>query len=342
MTYWKHIAGVLILTLSNMVGQAQSDCTKTFNDCNEEFQMIGGVEQSGLSSLNQDTGGFLSVFTRAPVNDLNTRLWLRARILSSPRQSTDNVFSVFSDPTGQLQKIDFTKVGAAIDYVFGVDYQPPFLTTEDGRYSASFIASAGATTPFSSQDVVLRFSIPPGGTRDCSTFLSKYPQLTPGTGANCVAPPTQFIALSNQDRSNFLLKWGIGLRTVTRFCRTKKENSSDCADDDANERGIVDLTVGQDQAITGGIARHLVFKLDGVHPLPIGDAKILYLFGSVAMRFSHNVNQDPLILTPADASQAVVPSAATALLPLHQSDRDFYRIGVGLNLTYIFEKLKNK
>jgi hypothetical protein len=98
--------------------------------------------------------------------------------------------------------------------------------------------------------------------------------------------------------------------------------------------------VGQEQAIPGGIARHLVVKLDGVHPLPIGDSKILYLFGSVSMRFAHNVNQDPLILATADATQAPVPSASTALLPLRQSDRDFYRLGIGLNLSVIFDKLK--
>lgn len=337
----KKVLSFCILALCCVAARAQFDCNnpKDFNDCHEEFQLVGGLEQSGLSSLSQNTGGFLSVFTRAPVNSWNTRLWLRARILSSPRQSTDNIFSVFSDPTGQLQKVDFTKVGAAIDYVVGVEYQPRRLITENGQYSVSFIGGAGATTPFSSEDVVLRFAIPAGGTRDCATFLLKYPQLTPGTGANCVAPPIQFIALTNQDRSNFLLKWGLGVRTITRFCRTK-QNNGDCQEDDPNERGVVDLTLGQDQAITGGIARHMVLKVDGVHPLPIGDAKLLYLFGSVAMRFSHNVNQDPLILTAADATQAPVPSASTALLPLRQSDRDFYRIGLGLNLSYIFDKLK--
>ena len=265
MSNLKKLLWFSMLAVWSLAGQAQFDCgagKKDFNDCNEEFQLIGGIEQSGLSSLNQNTAGFLSVFTRAPVNDWNTRLWLRARILSSPQQSTDNVFSVFSDPTGQLQKVDFTKVGAAIDYVVGAEYQPKRLITENGQYSASFIAGAGATTPFSSEDVVLRFAIPAGGTRDCATFLLKYPQLTPGVGANCVAPPVQFIALTNQDRSNFLLKWGVGMRTVTRFCRTK-QNNGNCQDNDPNERGVVDLTVGQDQAITGGIARHLVLKVDG-------------------------------------------------------------------------------
>jgi hypothetical protein len=39
------------------------------------------------------------------------------------------------------------------------------------------------------------------------------------------------------------------------------------------------------------------------------------------------------------ASGITLPSATTIVLPLQQPDRDFYRLGIGLNLNQIFCKM---
>ena len=50
--------------------------------------------------------------------------------------------------------------------------------------------------------------------------------------------------------------------------------------------------------MTGGKVSGWVFKLDGVYPIPF-TGSLLYVFGSAAMRFTHNQYYAPLILANA-------------------------------------------
>jgi hypothetical protein len=102
---------------------------------------------------------------------------------------------------------------------------------------------------------------------------------------------------------------------------------------------MVDLTVGQDEAITGGRLRHFVLRIDGIHPLWYNSW--LYLFGTAAIRLQRNDFRETLILD-ADSSGAKPSDPNVALLPLKQPNKDFYRIGVGINFTQLLESLKKK
>jgi hypothetical protein len=82
-----------------------------------------------------------------------------------------------------------------------------------------------------------------------------------------------------------------------------------------------------------------VFKTDGVLPIPTGKSHYLYLFGAAYIRLAKNQDLSPLILK--SATGVTLPSADTIVLPLQQPDRDFYRLGVGLNLSEIFCKMFN-
>lgn len=325
-------------------------CPQTeLNDENEKFQLVGGVEESGFSSLGANTNAFLQAFTESPANN-NTfgSVWGRIRLLGAPQQATNGIVSTFTDPTGSLQKQDFSKVGQAIDFVAGFKIANlHFLKIKNsGTYSVNPVFGAGFTTPLNSQDVVLRYLMPDPGTIECQTLQSTDRfgkdlarlKVTPGTTSCLIGPDgktgiTQ-LAFSNQDRSNFLGKWGVGIRTTTRFKTS----------DDDPQRGIVDFVIGQDASVAGGMMRKFVLKLDGVHPLPIGGEggkQFLYLFGSASIRLTRNKNLDPLILKTVDPTVAspAIPSPEVVVLPLRQADRDFYRIGIALDLKQIFTKL---
>jgi hypothetical protein len=47
-------------------------------------------------------------------------------------------------------------------------------------------------------------------------------------------------------------------------------------------------------------------------------------------------------LVLATGTISTTPAASTLILPLTQPDRDFYRIGAGINLNEIFSALKPK
>jgi len=68
-----------------------------------------------------------------------------------------------------------------------------------------------------------------------------------------------------------------------------------------------------------------------------GNAAYLYLFGSAFAPLGRNQGVSPLIL-PTAASSAV-PSPGAIVLSLPMPERDFYRLGVGVNLSQVFSKI---
>jgi hypothetical protein len=137
--------------------------------------------------------------------------------------------------------------------------------------------------------------------------------------------------------------------TSKDFCDPKHANGTSNPGYLDNRRyilGNIDATIGMDSAITGGVFRgnRWIFKADGTYPL-IGVGKSLfYLFGSFSVRFARNhTDNSPLILQAASvsnlsgSSSSSVPNVNTVVLPLRQPDRDFYRIGVGIDLASLFK-----
>jgi hypothetical protein len=91
--------------------------------------------------------------------------------------------------------------------------------------------------------------------------------------------------------------------------------------------------------------RHLVFKADVIFPIPKSP---VYFFGSAATRLQKNTDLPPLVLTATPISTGAadttagaitVPSPSIFVLPLRQSDRDFYRIGLAVDLSSLLSKL---
>jgi hypothetical protein len=72
-------------------------------------------------------------------------------------------------------------------------------------------------------------------------------------------------------------------------------------------------------------------------PIPTGSTSWLYLFGSTYIRLQRNQNLPPLILQTPNPPIAV-PSPTVVVLPLVQPNRDYYRLGVGLNINQLWCK----
>ena len=308
--------------------------------------IVGGVEQSGYSSLSNNTGGFLSAFFRSGYVPLSQKLplglaaWGRVRLLSAPQPGTVGIASILTNPTGAITTQTFSSIGTAVDYVVGPELKLKEWDFGSAISMVSLITGVGATTPLSSNSVTVSYAVPPPNTADCEQLIKTY---GPNTGnvpylfknpnqTSCIwnpvsGAPYSFISFANQNRSNFLFKWGVGGR-LTHVYPAK--------DKDPSYAGSLDVSVGQDSSVTGGKVSGWVFKLDGVYPIPF-TGSLLYVFGSAAMRFTHNQYYAPLIL--ANATNAPVPpSTQVAVLSLQQPNRDFYRLGFGLNIATIWCK----
>lgn len=158
-----------------------------------------------------------------------------------------------------------------------------------------------------------------------------------------------FIEFYQQDRSRFFRRYYLGLRLKTYFfspdvhsyCQpfeNRKLDEGDCAAPYDIFPGIIDLTVGQDESVTGGRTVGLVGRVDAVYPLPW--FKGMHVFGSMYTRF-HGANKTGppfssyTIVNPTNGAANDLNTFRFALQPL---DRDYFRIGVGVDLIQVFKK----
>jgi hypothetical protein len=374
--------GTAIASVSATAVGPASQCNRLllpYGDCDLSLSIIGGVEQSAQSSSQVATTGFLRVFSRTPLSETSPKsilfksyIWGYIRLLGSPTtSSTSGVVSVVSNPSGSVTTQTFSTIGNAIDYSIGAEYQ--WFGGHKYAYSTSIIVGYGGTTPLEANTLSLAFAAPSYGTVECPELYSRFQsqfvadRIFPGTTTNsspisCLVngnspvgagtpvtyTPITTIGFSNQDRTSFLGKGFIGIRTIDRF---HSPGTIACGTaDPVNrvgpcERGIVDFTFGQDASITGGQMRHFIFKVDAVHPLTVERVKLLYLFGSMSIRLTHNSNLAPLILQSTSVSAltgaggTAIPNPSTIVLSLVQPNRDFYRFGAGLNISQIFTNL---
>jgi hypothetical protein len=349
-----------------------------YSDCDMSFSIIAGVEQSAQSSLPSTTSPFLRLFTRAGPSD-KLQAWAYVRLLGTPQaSSTGGVVSAVADPAGTITTQTLSGIGTSIDYMIGAEWIPK--REKSKSYSYGLIAGYGGTTPLTANTLTQAFKSPAFGTVECQTLLGRFQtqftadNIIAATSTNAPAPatgasapclvnsksivsttggvstftPVTTIGFSNQDRSSFLGKASIGVRTMDRFITG---DNVACGDTDSSsqigpcERGVVDFVVGQDASVTGGQMRNFVLKVDGVHPLPVKSVSFIYLFGAAIIRIHGNTNLTPLVLQAGDVAALTgnganaVPNTGVVILPLTQPNRDFYRFGVGININSVFKKL---
>ena len=184
------------------------------------------------------------------------------------------------------------------------------------KLTLSFIAGGGATTPFNPRETLEVFKAFPGA--------PGLPSLPTGT---------EFVAFVSPDRDRFFRQFYGGLRLQTHYF-------------DYRNPGIplnrypaqLDITYGQNEAITGGRLRGGVIRIEGFYPLPYDEMKFINLFGMALIRPIRTNITDPLILQPAP-SGTIVPANNVLLITVPQMNRDYYRLGVGIDFISFVKKL---
>jgi hypothetical protein len=150
------------------------------------------------------------------------------------------------------------------------------------------------------------------------------------------------IAFVDRERSRFFRKYYAGIRLKTyHFSDLVKGDLCDKDDDPEHCEGlynlfpgVIDLTVGQDEQVTGGHLSGWLFRLDAVYPLPFAPA--FSIFGSVNSAFQKNHSTNPVIL-PA-TSQTPLSDPSVFIVNVDPRSRDVYRIGLGVDILQIIKK----
>jgi hypothetical protein len=97
-----------------------SVCNYEFNDCDWEYTIVGGGEQSDLSSQNSQTNGFVDFIVRAPTNTRFGYAWTRVRLIGAPTNSNiQGIVTNVASASTSATTASIPSVGYALDYVAG-------------------------------------------------------------------------------------------------------------------------------------------------------------------------------------------------------------------------------
>lgn len=157
-------------------------------------------------------------------------------------------------------------------------------------------------------------------------FLELFPEAAGKTNIAFVTP----------ERDRFFRQYYAGLRFKT-FFYGRKEDQRDYFP------ALFDVTFGQNEAITNRL-QGVIMRLDGSTPFPVKNADFLYLFGSVQMKLGKSVSQTiPSFFLEPSASGTTLINADTIAVPINRSpflrsNRDVFRIGVGVDVFKLFKK----
>nr|HEV7953108.1 hypothetical protein [Candidatus Acidoferrales bacterium] len=198
----------------------------------------------------------------------------------------------------------------------------------------SFIGGGGAITPLSlsqanpqvfeaTQQIINNFN----GTKNADGSLITFP-------TECT-PTTCFVTFTPADRSHFYRYYDGGLRL--------KLYSRDYPDGELRFPAILDLTVGQNEYVTGGIAHGPVLHVGGSFPIPRADS--FYGFGSMDLgltRASGGGAQLFFVPVPTSVQPPPTPTSASVTnIITVQPNRDRYVFGFGVDLLHLFAAKKS-
>jgi hypothetical protein len=320
-------------------------------------KMVGGYEQGFQSSQSANSDAFIAVYGHRLFKDRFGPFY-SLRLQTAPQASgTNSVVSVFSNPSGGVTMQSLQTVGAAVDLSLGMEFQ--FARLNKGQTTLGVIGGGGFVTPLQLNSISTAFTMPAFGTVECTALQSRlsgvlnnpiYAGIKPNTAStstSCFSNITtstpaalSLLEYAAPDQPNFFPKYAFGLRFINRWPGTSA-NFKQCSSDNQCERGYVDFTLGQNASLTGGSLQHMILNIDSIYPITLSKPSFLYLFGSISRRFGALPPYvPPLVL--ATGTISTTPAASTLILPLTQPDRDFYRIGAGINLNEIFSALKPK
>jgi hypothetical protein len=360
-------AGVVVLKaeLKDAKGTASVAATAEIllrtegNNGGEFSRIITGFEQAAAASSNPARKMFIDLYfsrpfpwplgkPQNPTNDNfavfgpRTRIWGDVRLSSVPQQIAGNVATLAAQFGQKLGEVKVNELVQSAEFLAGFEVRLMsnkfnyhlFDRSGRSRTSLSAIAGYGIITPLTPRDVADIYEKPGTSSSTWAQFAREYPA--------AAAPGYQAIAFVTQERDRFFRQYYAGLRFQSHYFN------------DADQRVTrpphqLDVVFGQNEAVTGGRLHGLVMRMDGFYALPFEKGSFIYLFATGMFKaFARPRANDPLLLRPSTLKNAdgTCPTGATCrtlydpevfIAPIPTSNRDTYRIGVGIDFVQLIK-----
>jgi hypothetical protein len=287
---------------------------------------VVGYQQSGAAATEFEQNYFFDIFVSASVPTHQKidpdfgerwRAWGAVRSASLPQtgEATVGDLSVsFAQQAGSLKVRDVARV---FDFLAGAEYRlmgntallPSFDRDTKQKFSLSLIASFGVQTPTDPTQLPTVFKL-------AQPIRDLFPAETSGK---------EFVAFVRPDRDRFFRQYYAGFRVQGFFFNRYNIPLQ-------RFPAQLDVTFGQNEYVTGGRVRGGLFRLDGYYPLPFSPLQFINLYGTAVLKPARTQIKNGLILEPATGAGApTVTDPRVALISVPQFNRDYYKVGVGID-----------
>lgn len=327
---------ILISVFASTVARAQDAASSQkvqATDDNKEWEAraIVGYHQAGASSAKFTQNFFFDFFIMRALSakhlweNRTWNLWGDVRIASAPQQITTGVGTFATNFATQVSNLPVNQLAQSADFQTGLErVMHQWDTKSGGHRAAGLVGYFGAMGAFQPPDSQMQiFNVPDKTSLQYPAFAAAFPSAANATYVGFVPP----------NRERFYRNYGLGIRVAT-FDK----------DSPLAAPATYALSFGEDEAITGGIFRSVVGKIDVFYPLPLsgvsGKYKCVYLFGTVNLRLSkatpvptfalQNPNANGTVVQPFDPNLAIVTVRST---------RDTYRFGAGVDLINLIQSM---
>jgi hypothetical protein len=319
--------------------------TQTFNaslkiklpdfELSEEMRIIFGYEMIRATSAVGKDRAFLDLYFSQPLpfqfnangNSKNVkplRFWGNARFTSAPQASEKTIGALTTDTNtyNTLNNMTLNDISRSGELLLGLELSLKEINSTNNKYlhTLGLIIATGAIKPYSpAKDEFEIFKIN-------DEFKEAYPgEDTEGKEYFTFIPP---------ERNRFFKQFYIGFRMKTY---RRNENGLDPLP------SMFDATWGINEAASGGeghLFRKSVFRLDGFLTLKLPVINVpLYIFGTVILNTSKEESRIPFYPEPVGAdTQVQINSPNVLKVALVDNDRDYFRIGLGINVLDILKK----
>lgn len=335
-------------------------------DQNEEFatqskytRAIVGIDLSGASSQATKSDAFVEFNLIAATGRSHINwVWVNPRISTVPQQTSNLLTTVTSSSPSfnTLLNTQFNQLVQSFDVLAGTDVDfwkariANDATGQDTAIAIALTASAGFSTPLTVQTQnVEQFSVPSTLTNAQlqQIFGNNIPTVCAmATSTNCI----NTVAFVPPDRTRFFRQYYAGIRLKSYYYGDATDGSNNwsglCTDPSGKpiERpcgifpGTVDIGFGQNSAISGGTLHGWVMRTEVFYPLWFNPAFHLFFDGYLHLDRHHQVaSQLPVVLDPATGT---INPAQVQAVPLGTINRDFYRVGAGIDLLALYNHYK--
>jgi hypothetical protein len=309
---------------------------------------VVGYQQAGAASTAFEQNYFFDLFVSQslpfrqkidPDFGEPFRTWGAIRAISAPQSGNVTIGDLSSNFVTKISELKANEAARVFDYLAGIEYRLPFFKNRSllpsfdrqtkQKFTLSFIASGGFVTPTNPSEAQ------PKTYKISDQFRARFKSEAVGsellTGNELDGK--EYVSFVPTDRDRFFRQYYAGFRMQTFFF-----NRHDVPLQRFPEQ--LDLQYGINEYVTGGRARGGVFRLDGYFPLPYDSLNFINLFGTAIFRPVRSKIQRTSILEEVEGKFF---DGQTATLPFTQFNRDYYRVGVGIDfVSFVGKLLKNK